>query len=83
MLPINTIFMSPITQDYVKQEKIEYVDKEGKKHTETTTTVNPSKSGAVAGAAAGAALGSVVPVVGTTAGAIAGGLIGLIFGPED
>ena len=69
MLPSSTL-------NDVRQEKIEYVDKEGKKHTETTTTVNPSKSGAVAGAAAGAAFAG-------PAGAVVGGLIGLIFGPED
>jgi len=60
----------------VSQIEIEYVDKEGKKHTETTTTVNPSKSGAAAGAAAGA-------LVAGPAGAVVGGFIGLIFGPED
>ena len=70
-------------EDYIRRETFSWTDDSGKNHTETKTTIMPSKKGAVAGAAAGAALGSAVPIIGTAIGAAIGGIAGFIFGPED
>ena len=69
--------------DVLRRETFSLTDDKGKTHTETKTTMMPSKKGAVAGAAAGAALGSAVPIIGTAIGAAIGGIAGFIFGPED
>ena len=70
-------------QEAIHRHTVSWTDDDGKTHTETKTTMTPSKKGAVAGAAAGAALGSAVPVIGTVIGAAVGGIAGFIFGPED
>ena len=69
--------------DAISRYTVSWTDDDGKTHTETKTTMMPSKKGAVAGAAAGAALGSAVPIIGTVIGAAIGGIAGFIFGPED
>lgn len=63
-------------KDAVSRHTVSWTDDEGKTHSETKTTIRPSKSGALAGAAAGtAAFGSI--------GGIIGGIAGFIFGSED
>lgn len=63
-------------RDAVYRRKVEWIDDDGRTHSETKTEILPSKKGAAAGAAAGAAVAGPV-------GAVVGGLIGGIFGPED
>ena len=51
---------------------------------ETTTVIEPSKSGALAGASAGAALGGTLGgPIGAGVGAVIGGIAGWIYGPAD
>lgn len=59
------------TAHAVATHHIEYVDIQGKKHTEVEVTVKPSKKGAMAGMAIGGAIGGPVgAIIGGTAGAI-------------
>lgn len=71
------------SSDAISRHTVSWTGDDGKTHTETKTTMTPSKKGAIAGAAAGAALGSAVPIIGTAIGAAVGGIAGFIFGPED
>ena len=63
-------------RDAVSRHTVSWTDDDGKTHTETQTTIKPSKSGALAGVAAGT-------VVAGPIGGIIGGIAGFIFGPAD